>query len=336
MTDGEACAEARTRAVAQGMRAAADEGRSEIPLICFTLFAPAAVGVSVFALALAWAARAGLVPTGVQTALAAAAFALVSAGMLASVAHLARPLRAPRSLANWRRSWLSREILAVSAFWVLVLLWLGASTAGGGAVAAAVLNGCAALAGALLLAVIARAYCVHGQPAWNGPDTLIELVGGALGAGAAVAAAVAACGGAGASAMLLAWCAVGAAGGAVLSAVVLKVAWAHRIRRVADLAVREDAPRVRAACEKVAEFGGFPRAYRALAAAAVLCAFVALAVALFGGDATMAASAPPAATAVARVALAIGALCELAALASIRNRFYALAAHGRYAVRLRR
>lgn len=336
MTDGEACAEARTRAVAQGMRAAADEGRSEIPLICFTLFAPAAVGVSVFALALAWAARAGLVPTGVQTALAAAAFALVSAGMLASVAHLARPLRAPRSLANWRRSWLSREILAVSAFWVLVLLWLGASTAGGGAVAAAVLNGCAALAGALLLAVIARAYCVHGQPAWNGPDTLIELVGGALGAGAAVAAAVAACAAEAVSATFLAWCAVGAMGGVALSAVVLRRAWVRRVRRVANLAVREDVPRVRAVCEKVAELDGFPRAYRTFASAAVLCALAVLTAALLGGDATMAASAPPAATAVARVALAIGALCELAALASIRNRFYALAVHGRYAVRLRR
>ena len=195
--------------------------RSEVPLICFTVLAPAAAGASLFAL-----------PLSGGWALAAVVVLMVTAGMLASIAHLARPLRAPRSLAHLGSSWLSREILAVSAFWALAALWLvcelGGALALGGAVGAASAGGAAGepVAGALaagggaaggaaatvfpwpaaargfhiaavvvgivLLWVIARAYRVHGQPAWDGSDTFWELAAGALGSGGTVAAAVAA------------------------------------------------------------------------------------------------------------------------------------------------
>lgn len=330
MADVEVRAGARTRAIAQGVRTAADESRSEVPLICFTLFAPAAAGVALFSLVLD---ACGVLPVGARCAFAATAFALVSAGMLASIAHLARPWRAPRSLANWRRSWLSREIIAVSAFWALALLWLGAALwSGAPQHASAALNVCAAVAGALLLVVIARAYCVHGQPAWDGTDTLVELVGGALGAGSAAAAAAAGvlC----SDAAAIAACALLAFCGMAASAAVLGLAWRHRLRRVADLAMREDAPRVRAACGKVAACASLPRAYRALSGAAAFCTLVVLATAVAGGDPVgdVFQAMLPACAAL----LVVAAACELMALASVRSRFYSLAVQDKFAVRLRR
>ena len=44
------------------------------------------------------------------------ALALTAAGLVASVFHLGRPERAWRSAAQWRTSWLSREVIALPAF----------------------------------------------------------------------------------------------------------------------------------------------------------------------------------------------------------------------------
>jgi len=44
------------------------------------------------------------------------ALALVAAAALASVSHLGRPLLAWRAVLGWRHSWLSREVLAMTAF----------------------------------------------------------------------------------------------------------------------------------------------------------------------------------------------------------------------------
>jgi DMSO reductase anchor subunit len=46
------------------------------------------------------------------------AFGLISAGLLASAAHLGRPGRAWRALSQWRSSWLSREAVAALATYV--------------------------------------------------------------------------------------------------------------------------------------------------------------------------------------------------------------------------
>ncbi len=51
---------------------------------------------------------------------AAIAFALCALGLLASFFHLGRPERAWRSAAMWRTSWLSREVIALPLFMVLV------------------------------------------------------------------------------------------------------------------------------------------------------------------------------------------------------------------------
>lgn len=67
-------------------------------------------------------------PTDVATHLAfVVAFALISAGLLASTFHLRNPQRAWRALGQWRSSWLSREgVMAVLTF--APLIWVGGAT----------------------------------------------------------------------------------------------------------------------------------------------------------------------------------------------------------------
>ena len=333
------------------------EERSEVPLICFTTLSPAAVGAGAFAL-----------PLGGGWALAFAVVLMVTAGMLASIAHLARPLRAPRSLAHLGSSWLSREILAVSAFWALAALWLvcelgvalalggdpaadgvGAAGAAAGAAepaggfpwtaAARAFHGAAAVVGIVLLWVIAKAYRVHGQPAWDGSGTFWELVAGALGSGGTVAAAVAAGQGIAVGGPLCPGSIFGCCSAATLgliailaiSAACLVMGFAHRRRaiRVAALGKMEGGPRARAACDDLVQRGSEPRAYLILDSLAAACALAACAMALLlGGDAM--------GDLLAAVALALCVILELAAQASIRNRFYSLAQRVRFAASPRR
>ncbi len=313
------------------MPAAAGEAeRSEVPLICFTVLAPAAAGASLFAL-----------PLSGGWALAAVVVLMVTAGMLASIAHLARPLRAPRSLAHLGSSWLSREILVVSAFWALAVLWLvcelgGAGAFGGAAGAAARgFHIAAVVVGVVLLWVIARAYRVHGQPAWDGSDTFWELVVGALGSGGTVAAAVvagqgAAMGGAFCPGSIFGCCSAATLGLVAILAIAvscLVMGFAHRRRaaRVAALAEMEGGPRARAARDGLAKGASEPRAYLVLESLAGVCALAAsVAALLLDGNA--------AGDVLVAVALAFSAIFELAAQASIRDRFYSLAQHARYAV----
>lgn len=291
------------------------EERSEVPLICFTTLSPAAVGASLFAL-----------PIGGGAAVAAVVALMVTAGMLASIAHLARPLRAPRSLAHLGGSWLSREILVVSAFWALAVLWLVCELGGfPWSTAARGFHVAAAVVGVVLLWVIARAYRVHGQPAWDGSDTFWELVAIALGSGGAVAATAAAGQGiAGFGGTLpLMLLGVVALIGLALSTVLIRFASGRRMRRVGELADRERTPRALAARDTLT--AGEPHLYRRFNAVAIALALATLCVGLLpllGGLTAIATS----------IALAFSALSELVAQASLRNRFYSLAQHARYAV----
>ena len=305
------------------------EERSEVPLICFTTLSPAAVGAGAFAL-----------PLGGGWALAFAVVLMVTAGMLASVAHLARPLRAPRSLAHLGGSWLSREILAVSAFWALAALWLVCELGGfPWSTAARGFHAAAVVVGIVLLWTIARAYRVHGQPAWDGSDTFWELAAGALGSGGTVAAAVAAgqgvaMGGTFCPGSIFGCCSAATLGLVAILAIAvsgLVMGFAHRRRaaRVAALAEIEGGPRARAARDELAKGASEPRAYLMLESLAGVCALAASAAALLlGGNA--------AGDVLAAVALAFGAIFELAAQASIRVRFYSLAQHARFVAVSRR
>ena len=77
----------------------------------------------------AWAA----LPDGFVARAAAFVLALLVGGLAASFFHLGRPLRAWRSAAQWRTSWLSREVIALPALMGLVLLY-GAAHLEAGAV----------------------------------------------------------------------------------------------------------------------------------------------------------------------------------------------------------
>lgn len=158
---------------------------SELPLIMFTLLVSLSVGVVAFSLV---AGLLGLFdgPDGGAGSAAGPAFsvALVTVGMVASVVHLAKPLRAPTSLRHLSSSWLSREILLVAMYWGVLCVWVFATCALPSAVLLPlVLNALAVGLGIALLFVVARAYRVHAQPLWDGPECAMELFAVALGAG---------------------------------------------------------------------------------------------------------------------------------------------------------
>lgn len=163
------------------------EEHSELPLIVFTLCAAASVGFVLVDLAvsagelLAGTTHAASPANLPHLCLSGCSLLLVTAGMIASVAHLAKPLRSPRALSNLASSWLSREILIVAAYWACIALWMLAQ------LRSATLGSAASLiclaAGVFLLAAAAKAYAIAAQPAWNGPDTFVELMAAAFGAG---------------------------------------------------------------------------------------------------------------------------------------------------------
>ncbi|WP_165171258.1 DmsC/YnfH family molybdoenzyme membrane anchor subunit [Adlercreutzia sp. ZJ242] len=297
-----------------------EERRSELPLIAFTTLVSAAEGVCLCALAgmgVSALVGGGAFDLAGLGALAALAWVLTSIGMAASVAHLAKPLRAPRSLANLRSSWLSREIAAVSAFWALLFAWLAACALGRTLLAVAA-NLLAVAAGAALLVVVALAYRVSPRPAWCGPEGLAELWACALGAGPAASFALAG-GGAMPLAASCAFVAVSLGGLAV-------DVWSHRARRgrLQAIAPRSD-ERVSLTLARYAQL--WPCVWRLWAAEGVCCVVFAAAVVLAGVGVHGVVVAALAAAA------AVGQLCVHA---QHRNLFYELPVQVRWAARLRK
>lgn len=85
-------------------------------VILFTTASGAGYGLLVW---LALCGVLGLVPIAQSLGLAGfgLAFALITAGLLSSTAHLGRPERAWRAFSQWRTSWLSREgVMAVATY----------------------------------------------------------------------------------------------------------------------------------------------------------------------------------------------------------------------------
>lgn len=168
---------------------------SELPLILFTLCAATSVGFVLVDLAmfagelLSGATHRGVAAGLPHLCLSSCSLALVTTGMIASVAHLAKPLRSPRALSNLASSWLSREILVAAAYWAYTALWMLAQLRSAALGSAA--NLICLTVGVFLLASAAKAYAIPAQPAWNGPDTFVELLAAAFGAGIPAACFVA-------------------------------------------------------------------------------------------------------------------------------------------------
>ncbi|MFN7922672.1 MAG: DmsC/YnfH family molybdoenzyme membrane anchor subunit [Bryobacteraceae bacterium] len=101
------------------------------------------------------------------------AFGLIAIALAVAPAHLGRPIHAYRAIRGWKHSWLSREILGLSAFagaanLFTALLWLGSPYAP--------LAGFATVtAGIAGVYSSARIYTVRARPAWFSGHTLAEF-----------------------------------------------------------------------------------------------------------------------------------------------------------------
>src|SRR5690349_210621 len=108
--------------------------------------------------------------TGFAAILAPLAVALLS--LSSSMLHLGRPIHAYRAIKMWRRSWLSREVLAFSLF-------AGAATACAGLTflgwPARLAEAATALLGFAGITASAFIYLVPARPAWNSRHTLIDF-----------------------------------------------------------------------------------------------------------------------------------------------------------------
>jgi Fe-S-cluster-containing dehydrogenase component/DMSO reductase anchor subunit len=133
--------------------------RSEWTLVAFTLMAAAMV-----ALHTAGLAGRPVIPAWLFLGAGASA-------MILSTLHLGRKLRAFRALLNWRRSWLSREILCFSAFYALAAVYLAAGSRPSGY--AALLFGMCALVSIdqvyRVMAVRGQAALHSAQAVWTAP-----------------------------------------------------------------------------------------------------------------------------------------------------------------------
>ena len=123
------------------------------------------------------------------------ALAFLGAGLVASFFHLGHPERAWRSAAQWRTSWLSREVIVLPAFMAAVFLygtahWFGWRTPlftlpGGRSIEPTLLLGALAtlLCFALFISTAMIYACLRFLQEWHTPLTVINyiLLGGASG-----------------------------------------------------------------------------------------------------------------------------------------------------------
>lgn len=98
------------------------------------------------------------------------AVALAHIGLACSLLHLGRPIHAVRAMKMWRRSWLSREVVAFSIYAALATPL----------VLNDVLRPFAIAAGLAGILCSARIYMVPARPAWNSWRTMAEFFSTAL------------------------------------------------------------------------------------------------------------------------------------------------------------
>lgn len=125
---------------------------------------------------------------------AALALVLLIGGLAASFFHLGRPLRAWRSAAQWRSSWLSREVIALPALMGLVALYGAAHLEAGAALRPylawiGLLGGLACFALYLCTGMIYA--CLRFLQEWATPLTVVNFTVLGAASGFSVAAALA-------------------------------------------------------------------------------------------------------------------------------------------------
>ncbi len=100
--------------------------RPPLSMVLFTTLAGAGQGVLLVLfgvqLALQWGLLVAVAPQLFMSG-AALVLALCGAGLVAATFRLGRPLRGWRAAAQWRTSWLSREVIVLPVFMAVVSLW---------------------------------------------------------------------------------------------------------------------------------------------------------------------------------------------------------------------
>ena len=121
-----------------------------------------------------------------------ASLVLCGLGLLASFFHLGRPERAWRSVAQWRTSWLSREVIVLPLFMVLVFVYgaLGLLAHGHGTSLFGTLAFFACIALWICTAMIYT--CIRFIREWASPYTMANFVLLSLASGTTLAMALAA------------------------------------------------------------------------------------------------------------------------------------------------
>ena len=120
-----------------------------------------------------------------------ASLVLCGSGLLASFFHLGRPERAWRAVAQWRTSWLSREVIVLPLFMALVFAYGALGLAGGrGATLVGALAFFACIALCVCTAMIYT--CIRFIQEWASPFTMANFVLASLASGSTLALVLAA------------------------------------------------------------------------------------------------------------------------------------------------
>ena len=164
-------------------------GQAHLPLTVMLVLTQMAVGTALMGLAAA-PVDGGAVPVELGPASAVVALGVGMVALGASVLHLGRPAYAFRAVLGIRRSWLSREIAAFTAFAALagahgVASLAGAGPGAGAGSGARVLAGLAAGAGVAGVACSAQVYAVTGRRWWRLATTATKFALTAVATGAA-------------------------------------------------------------------------------------------------------------------------------------------------------
>ncbi|MCC6234933.1 MAG: dimethyl sulfoxide reductase anchor subunit [Verrucomicrobiales bacterium] len=163
-----------TPALVAADAAHANPSLPHLPLVIMLVLTQAAAGITLFLPFLDESA----LPSASATALA-----LLVAGLGASVAHLGQPLRAWRIFLGWRRSWLSREALALGAFATVAMLGVALDQLPASAVTAPARTFLLALGlglGVVAVATSIMVYSVTRRPEWRLAFTAARFAGTAL------------------------------------------------------------------------------------------------------------------------------------------------------------
>ena len=162
-------------------------------MIFFTTLAGAAQGLMLALVGIDGAARLGhIAPVSQAFFLAGAVLVLgfSAVGLAASVFHLGRPMRARRAVVQWRTSWLSREVIVLPSFMLVVFLWGVAHWLGAPTLWLGVLAALLALALYLCTGMIYAAVAAIRE--WASPLTPLNFATMGLASGLTLARALAA------------------------------------------------------------------------------------------------------------------------------------------------